>query len=254
MNRLFRLLAVSVLSCASAFAQSPNVENFLSMIDAGQAEQVRAEVPSLLAQYPNNPGVLYLQAVLTTDGAEAVRLYQNIVDNFPKSEWADDALFKVYKFYQAIGLFRTADIKLNQLKTNYPESKHVTGDVDMPPVTENGTDTAEARATETPAQSPAITKSDSTTPVLSPVKQPVPPATTGIYTLQVGVYSTAANAGKQKLFFEYQKYAAEVATKMKGSKELFAVYVGSYATADEATAAGDEIKRSFNIDYIVVTR
>jgi hypothetical protein len=41
---------------------------------------------------------------------------------------------------------------------------------------------------------------------------------------------------------------------MKGSKELFVVYVGKFATADEAKAKGDEIKRSFNIDYIVVAR
>jgi len=39
---------------------------------------------------------MYLQAVLTTDGTESAKLYQNIVDNFPKCEWGDDALYKLY--------------------------------------------------------------------------------------------------------------------------------------------------------------
>jgi len=49
-----------------------------------QEDQVKAEIPSLLSKYPNNPGVLYLQAQTTSEGAEAVRIYQSIVDNFPR--------------------------------------------------------------------------------------------------------------------------------------------------------------------------
>ena len=74
------------------------------------------QLPALLSKYPNHPGVLYLQGLLTKEGAEAVRIYQSIVDNFPKSEWADDAVYKTYQFYYSLGLFRTAELKMNQLK------------------------------------------------------------------------------------------------------------------------------------------
>ncbi len=237
---LFGLFLVVVASI-SVYAQQPNIENYLSLIESGQAEQVRSELPSLLSQYPNNPGVQFLQAVLTTDGAEAVRMYQSIVDNFPKSEWADDALFKVYKFHQAIGLYRTAEIKLNQLKTTYPDSKYVSG------TTATETKHVAEQNVEAPQQSTQT------------VEVPKAEATksgslSGKFALQVGVFSTPANANKQKMFFEYQKYPVEVVSKMKGSKELFYVFIGSYATADEAQTQGDEIKKSFNIDYFVVTR
>jgi hypothetical protein len=122
------------LGSHSLFAQEPNIESHLAAIERGQADEVRGELPALLKNYPNNPGVLYMQALLTSDGAEAARLYQKIVDKHAGSNWADDALWKVYKFYSAIGLDRTAEIKLEQLKTQYPDSKYLTGK-EEPPIT-----------------------------------------------------------------------------------------------------------------------
>ncbi|HXF99753.1 MAG TPA: hypothetical protein VNL69_03165, partial [Bacteroidota bacterium] len=65
-----------VVGAVTVFAQEPDVQQYVAMAEAGDIETVRGQLPSLLKQYPNNPGVLYLQALLTTDGAEAVRQYQ----------------------------------------------------------------------------------------------------------------------------------------------------------------------------------
>lgn len=256
---MMRRLSLAVLVFAAVgigYAQRPNIESYIIMIEGGQAEQVRNELPNLLNQFPNNPGVLYLQALLTTDGAEAVRLYQNIVDKYPTSEWADDALYKVYKFYFAIGLYRTAEIKLNQLRANYPDSKYLEMERELA-----GTpDTArqEPPYASVPTRDTIATSSEppkDPTPV--PVKTDVPPPPSvqaTPYTVQVGVFSTMANANKQKSFLTHQRYQADVAPKMSGGRQLYAVYVGNYATAEEARAKGEEIKRAFNIDFIVVTR
>lgn len=91
MKRSVLKLALMTLLYVTSFAQPPNIETYIALIENGQSDLVRNELPSLLNQHSKNPGVLYLQALLTTDGAEAVRLYQNIVDNHPASEWADDA-------------------------------------------------------------------------------------------------------------------------------------------------------------------
>ncbi|MBI5472029.1 MAG: SPOR domain-containing protein [Ignavibacteriae bacterium] len=268
MKRILFLM-MSVLMCVSAaFSQQPDISGYLQQIESGRGEDVRAELPTLLNQYPNNPGILYVQAVLTTDGAEAVRLYQDIVDKYPTSEWADDALYRVYKFYYAIGLYRTAEIKLNQLRSTYPTSAYLAAATEsgaqttqetVQPTTPPATDTTKDVPTAKPDE-PVKTVPAEPTPVQqTPIEQhpPVqqqPDVTAGKFSLQVGVYSTRANANKQKQFFEYQKYQTEVGSKMKGSKELFAVYVGAYASESEAKAAGDAIKRSFNIDYLVVAR
>ncbi len=241
------LMMLTLLAIDSSFSQQLNVESYLSLIESGKAEEVSAELPSLLSQYPNNSGVLYLQAVLTKDGAEAVRLYQEIVDKYPSGEWADDALYKVYKFYSAIGLNRTAEIKLSQLQTRYPTSRYLSELTSEASVDTRGR-VESSTATEPPSTDNSISKRPAETP------KPVEPKPSANFTLQVGVYSTMGNAAKQKQFFEYQNYGAEIVSKMKGDRELFVVYVGGYATAEEAKTRGDEIKQSFNIDYIVVGR
>ena len=124
MKALIHMIFISMIAlaifaqplCAQTNSSEPDIRHRLEMIEKGQAEAVRAELPSLMTNYQNNPGVMYLQAVLTTDGTEAAKLYQNIVDNFPKSEWGDDALYKLYQYYYSIGLYKTATQKLTQLK------------------------------------------------------------------------------------------------------------------------------------------
>ncbi len=95
------ILSAFVLGVAlTAMAQSqgagePDILKRLELIEKGEADVVRAELPTLMTNFQNHPGVLYLQGVLTTDGSEAAKIYQSIVDNFPRSEWADDALYKL---------------------------------------------------------------------------------------------------------------------------------------------------------------
>lgn len=264
---LVAMMAGGMLTLSSVLAQQPTIEQYVSMVESGQQDAVREELPELLRKYPNDPGVLYLQALLTTDGAEAVRQYQKIVDTYPNSVWADDALYKVYKFYYAIGLYRTAELKLDQLRTMYPNSKYIAGSVSSETVVEERTGGAETKEMETaqetappkpaaePAPSPIAQPPAIVTPAPTPAPAGVEPVTrTRSYTLQVGAYSTAANAHRQKSFLDYHNYPADVAKKMSGARELFVVYVGSFAREEDARRTGEELKRSFHIDYIITTR
>jgi hypothetical protein len=228
---VFLLVMIAPLHAQEA---PPPIDRYVTMIEAGQSDPVRAELPALLAKYPNNPGVLYLQGLLTKEGAEAVRIYQSIVDNHPKSEWADDALYRVYQFYQAIGLFRTAELKLNQLKRDYPRSKYVTG--------------------KTEPELPVAAEEREPQPAQTEPGQPKTPQPQGQFALQVGAYSTQVNADKQKLFFEDLGYPVEVISKSKDGRTLFTVNVGNYATYDEAKAKSAALKKQYNLDSFVVTR
>jgi tetratricopeptide (TPR) repeat protein len=248
------LTAFPLLFFASSIvrAEDPDIGKYLSRVEQGEADAVRSEVPSLLSRYPNNPGVLYLQGVLTTDGTEAVRIYQSIVDNFPKSEWADDALYKVYQFYYAIGLYRTAEIKLNQLKTDYPQSRYL--------VTSASADTKNLPEEKVTSGPVGVVADSSQQPVPAAIESPdVAPKieeqqTRGQYTLQVGAYSQQVNAEKQKLFFEDLGYSVEVINKVSAGRSLFVVLVGDYASSDDARAKRAEFKKTYNTNSMVVTR
>jgi len=209
----------------------PDIRHRLEMIEKGQAEAVRAELPSLMTNYQNNPGVMYLQAVLTTDGTEAAKLYQNIVDNFPKSEWGDDALYKLYQYYYSIGLYKTADQKLTQLKEEYPFSAYAA---------EKNSIVEEKQATK---EKPTVTKPKGTVPKF---------ATN--FTVQVGAFSTLENASELKTKFEKEGFQSNIFTIVSHGKKLHKVWVGEFQTYDEARRFTAEIKSKFNLTSIVVSR
>lgn len=241
MRRLV-VVGLLVLVVLPLGAQDADVRRYVEMVRNGQVEEVRREVPSLLEQYPNNPGVLYVQALVTKEGAEAARMYQSIVDNFPKSQYADAALYRVYQFYYALGLYRTAELKLNQLKAQYPDSRYLkvaTGDtVNLP---------EEAQTVAPPAARDSVA-------VAPAVAAPAAPVEQGAFVLQVGAYGAQANAEKQRKFFADLGYPVEMITKVRDTKTLFVVLVGRYVSYDEARARGAEIRKKYRVDTMVVQR
>jgi hypothetical protein len=97
----------------------------LENINNGKIETVNVELASLLKKYPTNPGLLYVKAYMTTNGSEAVKIYNDIVQKHPSNEWADDALYRVYQYYTITDNTKLANEKLNLLKTKYPNSSFV---------------------------------------------------------------------------------------------------------------------------------
>ena len=235
MRILIKTFILLVMITPTIFTQrsnsEPDVRRRLEMIEKGQGDAVRAELPTLMTNYQNNPGVMYLQAVLTTDGAEAAKIFQNIVDNFPKSEWGDDALYKLYQYYYSIGLYKTAEQKLTQLKNEYPFSAYA---VEQSPVEE-----------EKPVEKekPAVVKP----------KGSVPKFATN-FTVQVGAFSTLQNAEELKAKFEKEGYPSNIFTIVTHGKKLHKVWVSEYKTYEEAKRLTEEIKKKYNLVSIVVTR
>lgn len=222
---------VLVCGASSAFCQSgePDIQKRLELIEKGQSEQVKGELQALLTNYQNNPGVMYLQGVLTTDGTEAVKIYQSIVDNFPKSEWADDALYKLYQYYYSIGLYKTADQKLAQLKQDYPFSAYAVEQTTMPK--------------EGAVETPAVVKPKGTVQKFSTS-----------FTIQVGAFSTLSRAEELKNFFEGNGYSSNIFTMVSNGKKLHKVWVGEFQNQEEAKRFALEIKRKFSLESIVVAR
>ncbi|MBI3111292.1 MAG: SPOR domain-containing protein [Ignavibacteriales bacterium] len=234
-QRMVDILLLQSLALAVALSQTPggqpDIQRRLELIDRGQAEAVKAELPTLMTNFQNHPGVLYLQAVLMSDGSEAVKTYQSIVDNFPTSEWADDALFRLYQYYYSIGLYKTADQKLEQLKKDYPFSTYAS---DQALAEEPKTVTAEA---------PVV--------VAQPAK--VEKFTT-IYTVQAGTFSVLQNAEELKSRFERDGYTSTIFTLVNNGRKFHKVWVGEFQKQDEAKRFSGEIKKKYNLDSIVVTR
>ncbi|NUN68652.1 MAG: SPOR domain-containing protein [Bacteroidetes bacterium] len=244
-NRLIHITAALLLAVSALSAQlsEQEVRRRLDLIHSGGMDRVRAEVSGWLRTSPNDPGVLYLDAYTTQNGDQAVKKYQSLVDRFPDDVWADDALYKVYQYYYAVGLYKTADAKMNQLNQQYPNSIF----------SQNEAKPSEIGIQKAPALQPVQIvpapeeKNESAAPVQAPV--------TGNFVVQVGVYSqeSAAAAQAQSLTASVGR-PAMVFQKQSGGKIVFAVAFDGFAEERLAKVFGAELKEKFNIDWYVVKR
>ncbi|MBI5022179.1 MAG: SPOR domain-containing protein [Ignavibacteriales bacterium] len=268
--RLVILLTILIPTGLIAQSDDAELNSALEKIDKGLSAEVRKDLPNLVARYPNNAAALYLQGRLATDGIEAVKFYQGVIDNFPKSEWADDALYRTYQYYYSLGLYRTAELKLQQLKKEYPNSQYVTGkpDENIPIIEEKKVNLPNKEIAPPPAGSSdtieVVTKEEEPPTKIKQedvaIKEPeIKTEERSIvqkseFTVQAGAYSTNANANKQRKFFDDLGYSVEVVNKVRNGKNLFLVWVGSYRTMEEAREIVKEIKSKYKIESMIVER
>ena len=83
-----------------------NIEMYLSLIDQGQIEGVKEQLPALISKYPNNPDILFLAGVLSMDGNKSYNIYKELLENFPDSKYAPDAAVKIGEYYYSLGFIR----------------------------------------------------------------------------------------------------------------------------------------------------
>lgn len=119
------LLPLIFLISGTLFSQEANIIPFLKQIEQGKAEEVKSQLPELKKDFPNSSNVMFLEGVLTENAQDAVSIYQTIVDKYPKSAYADAALYRIYSYYFALGLYNTADKNFERLKKDYPESPYI---------------------------------------------------------------------------------------------------------------------------------
>jgi uncharacterized protein with GYD domain len=124
MKYLMSIIAVLILfSATESSAQNEQVRLSLKMVALGQEQDVKVQLPDLLAQYPEDPGVMLLHAVVLQDTERALGKYKTIVKIYPSSDWADDASMHIVQFYAMAGDTIMAKRELNNYRNNYPTSQ-----------------------------------------------------------------------------------------------------------------------------------
>jgi hypothetical protein len=251
-------LLLFIFSTTMLLAQlsEEDVRARLDMIHNGKIDQVRSEVVSLKNQYPDDPGVLYLDAYVTVEGSQAVKKYQSLVDNFPKNVWADDALYKVYQYYYSIGLYKTADHKLEQLNRDYPNSIYAkkegspTEKVALVPVETAKPETTEPAFQPEPSKVQPVVQSE---PAATQQAVPAQTSSESAFMIQVGVYSQESSAQRQSaLYTQKVGRQATVFQKQSNGKTMYAVGFGGFANEQDARTFGAEIKSKYNMDWFLV--
>ncbi len=228
------LLLIILFLPVKAYSQDVDIVPYLKKVESGRIDEVREELIDLKDDYPESPSVMFLEGVLTENGQEAVSIYQNIVDNYPDSKYADAALYRIYSYYYALGLYESAGKKLDQLIEQYPNSPYIKI-------------AKQNRLPETSKIKDENVKTDTTEKVTVQNKVNQKPDEYK-FTIQAGAFSKKENAETLMNEFEKSGIYSVIKEKLVAGTTFHVVYVGKFVTRDDAENFLQTIKDKFKIE------
>lgn len=287
MNRLMRLFLGLICLSVPLFAQ--NIDLYLALIQEGKLAQVKDDFPTLKEKHPNDPGVLYLEALMTTDGNKSVERFRDLVQNYPKSEFADEASLKIGEYLYSRGLYSQASIQCRSVPLQYPDSPHIqravnlmvksyfaTGEVDsaryyvgyvkrhfpdldvsrygltgLDQVPKGEVNLVRVDPDEAQRKIAAAGVKKSTPDNNSIIFSPPKPKP---WVVQVGAFGIYDNARRLERNLVSNGYDVIMDEVNSNGRRLHVVRVARYETREKADAVGRELREKFNLDYRVLKR
>lgn len=115
----------------TAYSQASIVRNRLQLVAMGKIDDVKKELPDLLAEFPEDPGIKFLHASVLEDLNKSLPIYQKIVNGKPDCEWADDAQWRIVHYYTMKRDTNRARAELQNYRKNYPQSEFLLSAYDL---------------------------------------------------------------------------------------------------------------------------
>lgn len=252
-QKLFFIIVFSILGTNFLFSQEKTITEYLQLYSQGKMNEVLAALPDLLVEYPNDPGVKLLLAVVSENAEKAVEIYKEIVQKFPESQWADDAYWRLLQYYAVKGDVDKAEYELNNFRKRYPTSEY------LPPATDvvrtarsianaklkQIEDNLKKEETKQPEQTSKKTTTEPKVEKTEPKSGPIS------YGLQVGVYSTMETAEAEKEKFLKKRLRTTIEEKNINGQKRFAVVIGNYSSKESAEAAKQIIQQQCECEPII---
>ena len=232
---------------------------------------------------------MYLKGLLETDGDEAMKIFSNLYNTHPTSEYGDDAVMKVAEYYYAAGLYVQASNWLKKMPIYYSRSEHIERAVKLflnslivsghrdtaifysrvfkrqfPTLDVDGKinhllqefEKSKKQKEQAEAQSPEpVEPVDITVEYKTevPIDQIDSALDNGIYSLQSGAYGVLENADQQKINLIIAGFDARITELYRNNKVLYAVRIGYFNSKEDAQQISSLIKTKVDLDTIVVT-
>ena len=220
------ILVFFTLIFTNVIAQEIDISSALRQIEAGDIKSAQSTLIDLKSNKPNDPSVIFLDAVLTSNGEEALKKYSTVYEKFPKSKYADAALNRIFSYYYSLGYYKKAESYLSKLKTEFPNSPYIkSADRNIPDSEEVVELTPEAK--------------------IDPVKYN--------FTIQAGAFLNLDNAKKLSEQIQTDGYLSEITSKEIGGSILNVVNVGKFIREDEIKPVLEYLSLKFNLNGRVIS-
>jgi hypothetical protein len=269
------LSAILLGLCTSplALGQASIVRNRLQSLAMGKLDEVKRDLPDLLAEFPDDPGVQFLHASVLEDMSKSLPMYQRIVKEQPDCEWSDDAQWRIVHYYamkrdtakarEEMQNFRSAYPKSELLLTAYDLLRATVGGAGRPSKqtikqenkTEQKNEEKKIIKKDSITKSSKITKIDSSLITRGNISNPKTNRIETLFTLQVGVFKTKAAAEQE--FEDYKAKRMKVNLtdrKMPDGSFRYVVTIGEYSSRKNAEAGVALVKDICNCTPLIIQK
>tara|TARA_B100002052_G_scaffold159646_1_gene145443 strand:+ start:1637 stop:2419 length:783 start_codon:yes stop_codon:yes gene_type:complete len=258
---MIRYIILIVFTISFTLAQ--NIDLYLSLIDQGETEGVKENLQELISKYPDNPGVLYIKAILTQNGKASIDLYNDILKKYPETKYAPYCGMKIGEYFYAKGLYTQASALLKNIPLKYPRFPDVQRATNLMINSFNAIGEADSAKYYGLIIKSMFPKVDIEIDDVNQENKPLSQVfdfnkkkvvDRGPYVVQVGAFSTRSNASRLKL--QVSQFGHDVSINKVDSKGniLYAVRVNRFKTKKKAEEIGKDIKSKLGVDYRVLYR
>ncbi len=239
-KNLFLLTFLVLYIFEQSLAQELNFQKLLVDIERGETDKARILLISLEKDNPSSPTVKFLKALLSEDGTEAAKLYRDVAFSFEETDLKDDALFKLYQYHYSRGEFNESDKYARMIKETFPQSEFVN-------YLRRENPSSSLLAIEQKFEQKNIRD----TSRHNTQSRNIALTSQGKYSIQVGAFSTEANA--QKFALQFSGYSTKIREKEISGKILYVVLVGDFESENDARQEMQTLKNKFKVDGILVS-
>ncbi|HOW43148.1 MAG TPA: SPOR domain-containing protein [Candidatus Omnitrophota bacterium] len=249
-NVLVLLALVWVLSVQNGWCLNPDKVKIAFL--KGEYKAAIREGESLLAGARKSSSRLdelyyYLGVCYLKDGnaLRAADIFDIIGKEFKRSPFLEQSQLGAVDAAIALGEYARADRLLKQFSSEHPRTKFR---ADVQQRVDQVAAKQVAEKTSQPAVTQEVINSAMQKDFQAAVSQAVKDAggtneKKPVFVIQVGAFTSKINAGKLAEKLSRQGYAVIVAEALSGSRHIFKVRVGNYASRDEAVAAEKVLKQ-----------
>jgi len=228
----FLILLFVFCSPVKLFSQEVDIVPYLKAIENGNVAEAKEVLVDLKSKYPDDPSVKFLDGVLKENGQEAIIIYQDIVDNYPKSKYADAALYRIFSYYYALGLYESAREKLKQLKTSYPTSPYIqVADQNLSLLKKTDDQETVTQTEEIKNKTEENYK----------------------FTIQAGAFTNLENANKLVGEFEGSGIYTQLADKVVAGTTFHVVYAGKFEKYEDAESFLQVVNSRYRVNGSIVS-
>ena len=98
-------ISILLILLSSFIWAESKVDALIKEVYAGNLNNALESIYDLKKEHPENPSVMFLDALLEEDPEQAIKKFKKIYNLYEDSKYADDAVMKIAEFYYTNGSY-----------------------------------------------------------------------------------------------------------------------------------------------------